>query len=68
MAKVKVRVLYPTAFVALGVDPGAEEVSIDEEQAATLIGNGWAELVEGKTGRRVATETADVTLTAKAEK
>ena len=46
MAKVKVRVLYPTAFVALGVDPDDEVVAIEESDAKTLIGNGWAELVK----------------------
>ena len=49
MAKVKVRVLYPTAFIALGIEvEGSEEVAIEEADANTLIGNGWAELVKAK--------------------
>lgn len=48
MAKVKVKVLYPSAFVALGVPADAETAEVDQATAETLIGSGWAELVETK--------------------
>ena len=49
MGKAKVRVLYPTAFEMLGIQvEGSDEVSVEESDAATLIGNGWAELVKPK--------------------
>jgi hypothetical protein len=49
MAKVKVLVLYPTGFAGLGLDPaGSDVVEVEEDQASTLIGHGWAELVEPK--------------------
>ena len=44
--EVAVRVLYPSAFVALGVDSEKDEVKVDEEQAAWLVGSGYAEIVE----------------------
>ena len=62
MAKVKVRVLYPTAFVTLGVKADAEEVSIEEDDAAALVAQGYAEYISK--ARR--TETADVKLKADA--
>lgn len=44
MAKVKVRVLYPTAFAAQGIDTeNKEELSLEKEQAETLIAQGFAE-------------------------
>lgn len=50
MAKVKVRVLYPTAFAAIGVDTeGKDEVSIEEDQAVALVDAGYAELVKAAT-------------------
>jgi hypothetical protein len=43
--EVAVRVLYPSAFAAIGLDPEAEELEVDETQAAWLIGAGYAERV-----------------------
>ena len=51
MAKIKVRVLYPTAFVAMGVSAEAEEVSVEEDQANDLIAQGYAELVKAKAAK-----------------
>jgi hypothetical protein len=49
MAKVKVRVLYPSAFAALGVDTeGADEASVESDQADWLITSGYAEAVKAK--------------------
>ena len=70
MDKVKVRVLYPSAFTAQGVDTeGADEVWVDKALAAQLVAGSFAERVEpepepskSKRGRTVATETADVAL------
>jgi hypothetical protein len=62
MAKVKVLVLYPTGFggVGLGEVAGSDVVEVDEEQAKTLVGHGWAEYV--KQPKTVETETAEVKL------
>jgi hypothetical protein len=62
MAKVKVLVLYPTGFggVGLGEVSGSDVVEVDEDQAKTLVGHGWAEYV--KQPKTVETETADVKL------
>lgn len=47
MAKVKVLVLYPTGFAGLGLDPeGSDVIEVEEDQAKTLVGHGWAEVVE----------------------
>lgn len=47
MAKVKVRVLYPSAFAALGVDTeGDDEISVEQDQADWLITSGYAEAVK----------------------
>jgi len=63
MAKVKVRVLYPSAFVAAGIDTkGADDVEVEEPAAGWLVAAGYAELIEAES-RTVATETAEVTLT-----
>jgi hypothetical protein len=52
MAKVKVLVLYPAAFVALGVDAeGSDVVQVEEADAATLVGQGWAELIKAKAAK-----------------
>jgi len=51
MAKVKVRVLYPTVLEALGLPADAEEVSIEEDQANDLIAQGYAELVKAKAAK-----------------
>ena len=60
MAKVKVRVLYPSAFAAIGVDTtGKDEVSIEEAEAEQLVAVGYAELVKAS---KVKTETATVKL------
>lgn len=49
MAKVKVRVLYATAFAALGIDvEGKDEVSIEPEEAEALITQGYAEELKAK--------------------
>ena len=62
MAKVKVRVLYPSAFAAIGVDTeGADEATVEKEQADWLIASGYAE--ESKSSVKK-TETADVKLKA----
>jgi len=44
--EVAVRVLYPSAFVAIGVNPEKDEVKVDEEQATWLLASGYAERVE----------------------
>jgi len=61
VAKVKVLVRYPTAFVGLGLGDvaGADIVEIDEALATSLIGEGFADPVESKAKR---TETATVKL------
>lgn len=43
MAKVKVRVLYPSAFV--GGVAGGDEVEVDEATAKGLVAEGFAEVV-----------------------
>lgn len=49
MAKTKVRVLYPTAFAAMGIEAeGGAEVSVDDDQASALITAGYAEQVKAK--------------------
>lgn len=49
MAKVKVRVLYPTAFAAQGIETeGKDEISVEKEQADTLIAQGFAEEVKAR--------------------
>jgi hypothetical protein len=63
MAKVKVLVLYPTGFLALKMEPapaGSDVVEVEESDAATLVGAGWAEYV--KQPKTVETETAEVRL------
>jgi ABC-type Zn uptake system ZnuABC Zn-binding protein ZnuA len=61
MAKVKVLVLYPTGFLALGIEPkGSDVVEVDEAHAVTLVGAGWAEYI--KQPKTVVTETAEVKL------
>jgi hypothetical protein len=63
MAKVKVLVLYPTGFQALKIEPtpvGSDVVEVEESDAATLVGAGWAEYV--KQPKTVETETAEVRL------
>ena len=61
MAKVKVLVLYPTGFAGLGIDPeGSDVVELDESDAATVVGHGWAEYVKPKAVKK--TETATVKL------
>lgn len=70
MAKVKVRVLYPSAFQAQGVDTqGKDIVEVDGAIAAWAVAGGFAEWVEPerepekpKRARTVATETAEVIL------
>jgi hypothetical protein len=48
--KKKVRILYPTAAVALGIDMSKGEVqSIDESVADQLLPLGFAELVKTET-------------------
>ena len=61
MAKVKVRVRYPTAFVGLGLGDvaGNDVVEIDEALAISLAGEGFADIVESKAKK---TETATVKL------
>jgi hypothetical protein len=59
MTKVKVRVLYPTAF-ADQVEAG-DEVEVDEALATSLIGEGFAEVVSRQRGAKQ-TETAVVKL------
>lgn len=50
MAKVKVRVLYPTAFASLGIDvEGKDEVSVEESDADTLVSSGFAEVIKAGT-------------------
>lgn len=52
MAKVKVRVLYATAFAAAGIDTeGKDEVSVEPEEAAALVEQGFAEEVKAKTAK-----------------
>lgn len=47
MANVKVRVLFPTAFAAVGVEAeGGDVVSMDEDQAHDLVAVGYAEMTE----------------------
>jgi hypothetical protein len=47
MAKVKVRVLYPTGFEGLGIDTeGKDEVSVEKADADNLIAAGFAEPVK----------------------
>jgi hypothetical protein len=41
----KVRVLYPTAFAALGVDAG-DQADVTQAQAKDLIAQGYAEAIE----------------------
>ena len=56
MAKVKIRVLYPTAFAAVGVNTeGKDEVSVEAEEAESLIAAGYAEALkaEPKTVKKV---------------
>jgi hypothetical protein len=61
MAKVKVLVLYPSAFTSLGIKvEGSDTVSVEEADAVTLVGAGWAEYV--KQPKTVETETAVVRL------
>jgi len=62
MGKVKVLVLYPTGFTGLGLGEvaGSDVVEVDEAQAHTLVGHGWAEYV--KQPKTVETETAEVKL------
>jgi hypothetical protein len=59
MAKVKVRVLYPTAFP--GAVEAGDEVEVDEELATSLIGEGFAEVVSRQRGSKQ-TETGAVKL------
>jgi hypothetical protein len=69
MAKVKVLVLYPSAFTSLGIEvEGSDTVSVEESDAVTLVGAGWAEYVKQprtveQPRSTVKTETADVKLT-----
>ena len=45
--EVHVRVLYPSAFLAVGVDTGGkDEVTVGQAVAAWLVASGYAELVE----------------------
>ncbi len=45
--EVHVRVLYPSAFLAVGIDTeGKDEVAVSELQAKWLLAAGHAELVE----------------------
>jgi hypothetical protein len=42
----KVRVLYQTAFAALGVEVGSDEADVTQAQAKDLIAQGYAEAIE----------------------
>jgi hypothetical protein len=45
--EVHVRVLYPMAFTAVGVDTkGADDVKVEKDKAEWLVASGYAELVE----------------------
>jgi hypothetical protein len=45
--EVHVRVLYPSAFSAVGVDTkGADDVKVDKDKADWLVASGFAELIE----------------------
>ena len=47
---VHVRVLYPSAFLARGVDTqGKDDVDVDKESAEWLVACGYAEVMELKT-------------------
>jgi hypothetical protein len=54
MAKVKVLVLYPTGFQALGVGEvaGSDVVELEEAVAATVVATGWAEYVKAPKARK----------------
>jgi len=66
MAKVKVLVLYPTGFTALGVGEvaGSDVVELEEAIAATVVATGWAEYVRAPKTKK--TETGAVKLEADA--
>ncbi len=54
--EVHVRVLYPSAFLAVGIDAdGKDEVKVDEEQAEWLVAAGHAELVEKPAPKKAST-------------
>ncbi len=54
--EVHVRVLYPSAFSAVGIDAdGKDEVKVNEEQAEWLIAAGHAELVEKPVPKKAST-------------
>lgn len=67
MAKTKVRVLYPTAFTAAGVevytqkdgrDLQLEEVEIEAALADQLVKTGYAEEVKAKLAEKASTKKA----------
>jgi len=62
MAKIKVRVRYPTAFAGMGLGDvqGNDVVEVDEAVGTSLIGEGFADPVESK--RTKTTETATTKL------
>jgi hypothetical protein len=53
MAKVKVMVLVPAAFAAVGYADvaGSDVVDVEQADADTLVGSGYAELVKGSTAK-----------------
>lgn len=56
MAKVKVRVLYPTGFEGLKMEvKGSDVVELDEATAKTVVDVGWAEYVQAKVAAKKAT-------------
>lgn len=65
MAKVKVRVLYPSAFVTFGLGDlrGGEEVSLETDDAEALFKEGYAEPVKVKAeSTKAKTESASKTV------
>lgn len=57
MAKVKLRVLYPSAFLAMGVDTeGKDEVSVESDIADSLVAAGWAESIKAEPAKEPETK------------
>ncbi len=48
----KVRVLYPTAFAALGVEVKGDDAVVPDDQANDLIAQGYAEEIKPKAAKK----------------
>ncbi len=54
--EVHVRVLYPSAFSAIGLDAdGKDELKVKEEEAKWLVAAGYAELLEQPAPKKAST-------------